>query len=312
MGNTCSSLTGIGTNEYLKRLCSTESICENDPFWNALLAFSLVDLDLVALSSSNSKLLDDTASGLCKNIAINNTRTGNFHTLVVYIIRRLDGVISSGVSDTETNPFTWQVLNGLFIVRTVCKHFIQHLSEEVIIQQFLNTQKTNETEPDTTISNFMVSLLRGLTEIPIHETTVLLHLEIVNTLIVLLGMVMYQTDSAANNVFYIEVMQGEAAVYVENVMQFLLMAYSQHNSLPSYIYKEDEAASLRSTLWSVVTLGMSGASASDVRKVNLGTQCTLLLLILTNHSDSENPYKNYLTSFMSTENKSVVKPEVGT
>ena len=75
MGNNCSSLDSIGGNEYLKRLCSTEVLSENDPFWNSLLAFSLVDLDLVAMSSSNSKLLDDTVKSLCKNLAINSVKT---------------------------------------------------------------------------------------------------------------------------------------------------------------------------------------------------------------------------------------------
>ena len=35
-----------------------------------------------------------------------------------------------------SNVFTWQTLNALFIVRNMCKYFVENLSEEVVLQQF--------------------------------------------------------------------------------------------------------------------------------------------------------------------------------
>lgn len=311
MGNACTSLDNIAGNEYLKRLCSNETLSENDPFWNALLSFSLVDLDLVAMSSSNSKLLEDTVSSLCKNLAINNVKTGNFHTQVAYFVRRLSEVVLHETAETgdTINPFTWQVLNALFIIRNICKYFVQNLSEEVIIQQFLKPGDIDAAE-DTSINSFIGALTKGLTELPVHEKTILLHIEFVSTLITILGLAMYETDVATNNVFYIEIMERQPVERVERLIQFLLTVYAHHDKLPTFVYKEDDTISLTSTLWSVMTLGMGGGSHTDIKKVNLGSQALLLLLILTNHPNTENAYAKTLASFLEDERQPLVKPLV--
>ncbi|XP_067938175.1 dymeclin-like [Watersipora subatra] len=310
MGTSCSSLQDIGSNEYLKRLCSNEILSENDPFWNALLGFSLVDLDLVVMSSSNSKLLEDAVNSLCKNLSINNAKTGNFHTQVNYFVRRLHELIryESTDDDENINPFTWQVLNALFIIRNICKYFIQNLSEEVIIQQFQKPGSTGASV-DTSITSFIAAMTTGLTKLPIHESTILLHLEIVNTLLTILGMVMYGTDMATNNVFYIEIMEGQSEEAVSAIMQFILAAYAYQDQLPAFVYREDTSASLSSTLWSVMTLGMVRGAHTDTMKVNLALQSALLLLTLTNHPYTGNPYAKVLSSFLDDENKPLVKPE---
>ena len=35
-----------------------------------------------------------------------------------------------------SNIFTWQTYNALFIIRSVCKYLVEHLTEELLIQQF--------------------------------------------------------------------------------------------------------------------------------------------------------------------------------
>ena len=35
-----------------------------------------------------------------------------------------------------SNIFTWQTYNALFIIRNLCKYFVENLSEEVVVQQF--------------------------------------------------------------------------------------------------------------------------------------------------------------------------------
>lgn len=313
MGNSVSTIEGVGGSDHLKRFCSSEIVCENDPFWNALLSYSLVDLDLVAISQSNSRLLEDSAKSLCKNLSINNVKTGNFHTLVKYFVNRLDGVVSHGISNDSTNPFIWQVMNALYIIRMICKHFIQHLSEEVIIQQFIkpaSSESTPSSSPDTTISSFVDALVRGVAEVPVHETTILLHLEIVNTLLTLLATVMYDSESATHNIFYVEIMEGAASSRASLLTQVLLTIYSHTNRLPSFVYKEDEAGSLSSTLWSVMTLGMAGSASNQVKRVNIGQQCALLLLVLANHPNTENPYRVALSQYNSEHEACLVKPEV--
>lgn len=36
----------------------------------------------------------------------------------------------------DSNIFIWQTYNSLFIIRSLCKYFVEHLSEELLIQQF--------------------------------------------------------------------------------------------------------------------------------------------------------------------------------
>ncbi|PNJ43627.1 DYM isoform 15 [Pongo abelii] len=40
MGSNSSRIGDLPKNQYLKKLSGTESISENDPFWNQLLSFS--------------------------------------------------------------------------------------------------------------------------------------------------------------------------------------------------------------------------------------------------------------------------------
>uniref|UniRef100_A0AC11DLY6 Dymeclin n=1 Tax=Ovis aries TaxID=9940 RepID=A0AC11DLY6_SHEEP len=40
MGSNSSRIGDLPKNEYLKKLSGTESVSENDPFWNQLLSFS--------------------------------------------------------------------------------------------------------------------------------------------------------------------------------------------------------------------------------------------------------------------------------
>lgn len=40
------------------------------------------------------------------------------------------------LSFSFSNIFTWQTYNALFIIRSLSKYFVEHLSEELILQQF--------------------------------------------------------------------------------------------------------------------------------------------------------------------------------
>lgn len=79
MGNECTSLRNIESNEYLLRLCSTESVLPGDLFWTELFAHALVVNDSVAQDAGiqalfstfcNTTLLTDNLANFVAELAV--------------------------------------------------------------------------------------------------------------------------------------------------------------------------------------------------------------------------------------------------
>ncbi|XP_036177986.1 dymeclin isoform X5 [Myotis myotis] len=64
MGSNSSRLGDLPKNEYLKKLSGTESVSENDPFWNQLLSFSFP----APTSSTDLKLLEEATISVCRSL----------------------------------------------------------------------------------------------------------------------------------------------------------------------------------------------------------------------------------------------------
>ncbi|KAL2778042.1 dymeclin isoform 24 [Daubentonia madagascariensis] len=65
MGSNSSRIGDLPKNEYLKKLSGTESVSENDPFWNQLLSFSFP----APTSSTELKLLEEATISVCRSLA---------------------------------------------------------------------------------------------------------------------------------------------------------------------------------------------------------------------------------------------------
>uniref|UniRef100_A0A2K6ENT3 Dymeclin n=1 Tax=Propithecus coquereli TaxID=379532 RepID=A0A2K6ENT3_PROCO len=64
MGSNSSRIGDLPKNEYLKKLAGTESVSENDPFWNQLLSFSFP----APTSSTELKLLEEATISVCRSL----------------------------------------------------------------------------------------------------------------------------------------------------------------------------------------------------------------------------------------------------
>ncbi|XP_049476048.1 dymeclin isoform X3 [Panthera uncia] len=64
MGSNSSRIGDLPKNEYLKKLSGTESVSENDPFWNQLLSFSFP----APTSSTELKLLEEATVSVCRSL----------------------------------------------------------------------------------------------------------------------------------------------------------------------------------------------------------------------------------------------------
>lgn len=316
MGATSSSLSELADNEYLKRLSSTEPIHPMDPFWNQLLSFSF----LIPVTSADARLLEDSTSLIARNFAINNCHTGNLRSLVHCFMMRATELKAS--AQCEDNIFIWQTYNSLFIIRSLCKYFVEHLSEELLIQQFDCRPPNQDGSPadDTDdkiggqIENFITALVELLVDVPVLNFTYALHLESLNTLLVLLSIQMFQPQTSSQFSIYRFLMQGRCAIHAPLLMKVLLWNYINQEKCPPELYRTSDEASLlssvtaavASSLWSVVTLGMGKkpkkTEETEYSETLLANQSLLFILVLVNHCTTErvgvnNPYRQALFSF---------------
>ncbi|RUS74555.1 hypothetical protein EGW08_017680, partial [Elysia chlorotica] len=130
MGATSSSLSELPNNQYLRRLASTDAIDPMDPFWNQLLSFSF----RIPVNSSDARLLEESTESIARTFALNNCHTGNLGSLIHNFLIRAGELKES--AQCEDNIFIWQTYNALFIIRSLCKYFVESLSEELLLHQF--------------------------------------------------------------------------------------------------------------------------------------------------------------------------------
>ncbi|KAL4216561.1 hypothetical protein ACF0H5_024284 [Mactra antiquata] len=319
MGANSSSYSDLATNPYLMKFAGSEPISQQDPFWNQLLSYTF----LIPINSSDAKLLEESTALTCKNLAINNCKTGNFGALIRTFLVRCTELKAS--TETKDNIFTWQTYNALFIIRSVCKYLVEHLSEDLLIQQFDATPSnyTGETELKRDIGEeLMNALVELLVDVPVMTFTYALHLEALNALLVLLSVQMFQPQAASKFTIYKYMMEGKCSIHACLLVKALLRNYMNQEKCPSELYKNTTdgvgalasmTASLASSLWSVVTLGM-GASGNDKKpeeefnETLLANQSLLFLLVLVNHCTSDrslnNPYRQALFQFTNSQDQS--------
>nr|KAI8752104.1 dymeclin-like [Biomphalaria glabrata] len=323
MGTTSSSLSELPNNEYLKHLSSQHPIDPMDPFWNQLLSFSFQ----IPVNSSDAKVLEESTEIIARNFALNNCHTGNLRALIYNFLIRASELKAS--AQCEDNIFIWQTYNALFIIRSLCKYFVEHLSEELLLHQFdCLPPKQDGTPADDTaeigsqIEEFINALVELIVDVPVLNFTYALHLETLNTLMVLLSIQMYHSQPASNFAVYKILMQGKCAIHAPLLIKALMWNYINQEKCPPELYRNQSedgsfiynaTAALASSLWSVVTLGMASKgkkSEVDQFETLLANQSLLFTLVLTNHCTCDksvhNPYRQALFSFTDSQESGAI------
>ncbi|BFZ14111.1 hypothetical protein BsWGS_17150 [Bradybaena similaris] len=314
MGATSSSLNELSSNEYLKRLSGQEAIDQMDPFWNQLLSFSFQ----IPVNSADARLLEESTEVIARNFALNNCHTGNLRSLIHNFLIRASELKAS--AQCEDNIFIWQTYNALFIIRSLCKYFVEHLSEELLLHQFdcLPPKPDGSPADDTAeigsqAEEFLTSLVELIVDVPVLNFTYALHLEALNTLMVLSSIQMFHTQPASQFTVYRILMQGKCAIHAPVLMKVLMWNYLNQEKCPAELYRGhsddgsliyNATAALASSLWSVVTLGMGNRGKKtevDMSDTLLANQSLLFILILVSHCTCDksvpNPYRQALFSF---------------
>ncbi|XP_033624663.1 dymeclin-like isoform X2 [Asterias rubens] len=328
MGANSSSFSELDTNPFLQRFVGKETILESDPFWTQLLSFSFN----VPHSSSDARLLEESIQHLCKTLAQNNLQSGNLCTLVKVFLKRAAEL--KEYSQKEDHVFIWQTYNALFIVRSALKYFLENLSEGRIIQHLSvivsNPARTAAFLEDglegidgesgsieTLLEEFLHSLVTLMVEVPVMNFSYVLHLETINTLLIMLSVQMFIPRIAHKTLFFDCMMQGNCAKDAHILVKVLLDHFTKHEECPVELMKHhDESspsflygitAAVAAGLWAVLTLGYGSKSSKGEEEDRglLANQSLLLLMVLTNHYTYEkgihNPYRMALCTFSNSQ-----------
>ncbi|KAM9540278.1 dymeclin [Salvelinus alpinus] len=164
MGANTSQVSDLCENQSLRTLIGTESISENDPFWNQLISFTFIS----PTSSGDSKLLEEAVIPLAKILIENNPRTGNFGALVrIFLGRTKELKISTECQD---QLFIWQAHNALFMIRCLLKVFISEMTEEELHLQFSYQERAPgscDTGREDLLEELICNLVHLVVEVPL-------------------------------------------------------------------------------------------------------------------------------------------------
>lgn len=324
MGANTSQVSDLSENPSLKALVGTESISENDPFWNQLISFTFIS----PTSSGDSKLLEEAVIPLAKTLIENNPRTGNFGALVrIFLGRTKELKISTECQD---QLFIWQAHNALFMIRCLLKVFIREMSEEELHLQFSYQERAlgscGETSSDDLLEELLSNLIHLIVEVPLLDITYSILFEAVTTLLVFFSYQLFQKDILRDGLIYQHIMKGRCLSLTSRLVKTLLYNFIRQEKCPppaTHIFEPKAeggllyglASGVASGLWSVFTLGGAGSKAGIDQEHNplpLSNQSLLLLLVLANLTDGPdwpNPYRQAITCFRNTQDTSSLSME---
>ncbi|KAM8872893.1 dymeclin [Synchiropus splendidus] len=316
MGANTSQVSDLSENPSLKTLVGTESISENDPFWNQLISFTFIS----PTCSGDSKLLEEAVIPLAKTLIENNPRTGNFGALVrIFLGRTKELKISTECQD---QLFIWQAHNALFMIRCLLKVFIREMSEEELHLQFSYQERVpgscGDSGDDDLLEELLSNLIHLIVEVPLLDITYSILFEAVTTLLVFFSYQLFYKDILRDSLIYQHIMKGRCLSLTSRLVKTLLYNFIRQEKCPppaTHIFEPKSeggllyglASGVASGLWSVFTLGGAGSKAGVEQEHNplpLSNQSLLLLLVLANLTDGPdwpNPYRQAIMCFRNTQ-----------
>ncbi|XP_065746207.1 dymeclin isoform X2 [Phocoena phocoena] len=318
MGSNSSRIGDLPKNEYLKKLSGTESVSENDPFWNQLLSFSFP----APTSSTELKLLEEATISVCRSLVENNPRTGNLGALIKVFLSRTKELKLS--AECQNHIFIWQTHNALFIICCLLKVFIYEMSEEELQLHFTYEEKSPgsySSDSEDLLEELLCCLMQLITDIPLLDITYEISVEAVSTMVVFLSCQLFHKEVLRQSISHKYLMRGRCLPYTSKLVKTLLYNFIRQEKPPppgAHVFPQQSdaggllyglASGVATGLWTVFTLGGVGSKAAAAPEVSspLANQSLLLLLILANltdAADAPNPYRQAIVSFKNTQDSS--------
>ncbi|XP_078078533.1 dymeclin isoform X2 [Mustelus asterias] len=321
MGANSSSIAELANNSYLQRLAGTETISENDPFWNQLLSFSFT----TPTNGADTQLLEEATLSICKSLIENNSRTENLQALVKIFLSRTNELKIS--AECQDQLFIWQAHNALFIIRCLLKVFVSQMPEEELQLNFSYQERaplSYGAEAEDLLEELICNLVHLIIELPLLDITYSILLESVTTLLVLLSYQLFQKEIIRESLIYKHLMKGQCHQHTSRIVKTLLYNFIRQEKCPprgTQIFEQTSegsgllyglASGVASGLWTVLTLGGVGSKAAQQGDLSspLANRSLLLLLVLSNLSngpESPNPYRQSIMSFKNTQDNTAIQ-----
>ncbi|KAL2778036.1 dymeclin isoform 18 [Daubentonia madagascariensis] len=317
MGSNSSRIGDLPKNEYLKKLSGTESVSENDPFWNQLLSFSFP----APTSSTELKLLEEATISVCRSLVENNPRTGNLGALIKVFLSRTKELKLS--AECQNHIFIWQTHNALFIICCLLKVFISEMSEEELQLHFTYEEKSPgsySSDSEDLLEELLCCLMQLITDIPLLDITYEISVEAISTMVVFLSYQLFHKEVLRQSISHKYLMRGPCLPYTSKLVKTLLYNFIRQEKPPppgAHVFPQQSdgggllygLASGVARLWTVFTLGGVGSKAATPPELSspLANQSLLLLLVLANLTDAPdapNPYRQAIMSFKNTQDSS--------
>ncbi|XP_058532950.1 dymeclin isoform X2 [Ochotona princeps] len=318
MGANSSRISDLPQNEYLKKLSGTESVSQNDPFWNQLLSFSFP----TPTSSTELKLLEEATISVCRSLVENNPRTGNLGALIKVFLSRTKELKLS--AECQNHIFIWQTHNALFIICCLLKVFICEMSEEELQLHFTYEDKSPgsySSDSEDLLEELLCCLMQLITDTPLLDITYEISVEAISTMVVFLSCQLFHKEVLRHSISHKYLMRGPCLPYTSKLVKTLLYNFIRQEKPPppgAHVLSQQSdgggllyglASGVATGLWTVFTLGGVGskAAASPELSSPLANQSLLLLLVLANLTDAPdapNPYRQAILSFKNTQDNS--------
>ncbi|XP_060808687.1 dymeclin [Amyelois transitella] len=350
MGVAISRYAELSSNELLARFCSSEVICANDPFWNQLLAFNINPPS----TTEEQLIFDSSTEALLQKFLQSNPQTGNLGSLVQVFITRATELLASPNSDNVM--LAWQTFNALFVIRAVSKYLVE-IVPECELTRHLDVQaerrplvRDNEATPDQSVVphesdspkmngseskvEVLIDALIGLIiDIPVTDNTYYLHLECINTLLVLMSVYMFasvhgQTRLIETSLIYRTLFQGRYGMHAPLLVKTLIINLSNMSNAPLSMFGTANPGgslliNIASGLWNILTFNSATHNIYTLPPVDrrelaerlkkehpVANQSCLLLLALANHCmNDDNLYRKALLCCEDTNETSATTPQ---
>lgn len=288
-------------NEYLEKFVGQDHVsCNDTQFWYQLLSRSFNFMRV-----NDPRMVDKTLEPYIVRLTLNNSKSLNIGSLVHVFLDRISKIKPSTPQDQQTNIYhLFQSFNALYLIRTICKSYIETLSEEQLIKAFhlkepASQEWTEDVPGASMFDRFISTLVAIIVDIPLDDSSYLLKVESMNSLLVLLSSQMYSNIPANQIIIYKSLMYRKCSIHALVLTKTLLTYFIEQRPAPQ------ESGSLiiglASGIWRVLTLGYSNSEEEFVEDMpQLARKSLLLLNILTNHCTTniktKNPYREAITS----------------
>lgn len=313
MGAKPSSISDLQHNPVLQVFTGETAVAEDDEFWDDILAFSFQ----APYNSADARLLEEATEPICQKLVANNLKSRNFLTLIKVFLKRIPSLKDGTKNDDEA--FMWEMYNAILLVRSFSKYFIEFLPNEEVIKQFGG--EAVKTEGDESVSGFteqvshyrdcgvieelFCELIDVIINVPVREGTYPIHVEAINTLLVLLSVQMFDPRASHNSIFYQVILKRGGQNCGHDLVRILLKNFISKEKTPPELTAANTGGWF-SSVWS----WFGSQSSEDEDLSLLANQSLLLLLVLVNHCTQDkqqlNPYRHALFSFANRNVKDTV------